>query len=114
MRHIRIALGVGPDTLKGVVRHHLPPQYKFSRKEINIDDPYDGSKLFSTIPGACRIILGSTHLDHHDVINLLVERQNYLQHQVWKAQHKKQRMWHLTIVYLQPNIIGDTSILCLN
>ena len=38
-RHIGI--GVGPDTLKGIVRHHLPPQYKFSRKEINIDDDYD-------------------------------------------------------------------------
>ena len=59
MRNIGIALGVGPDTLKSIVRHHLPPQYKFSRKEINIDDSYDGSKLFTTILGACRIILGS-------------------------------------------------------
>ena len=25
--HIGTALGVGPDTLKGIVRHHLPPQY---------------------------------------------------------------------------------------
>ena len=47
---IGIALGVGPDTLKGIVSYHLPPQYKFSRKEINIDDPYDGSKLVTTIP----------------------------------------------------------------
>ena len=51
-RHISIALGVSSDTLKSIVCHHLPQQYKFSRKEINIDDDYDGSKLFNTIPGA--------------------------------------------------------------
>ena len=42
--HIGIALGVSFDTLKGIVRNHLPQQYKFSRKEINIDDSYNGSK----------------------------------------------------------------------
>ena len=87
VRHIGIALSVGPDTLKGRVRHYLPQQYKFSRKEININDSYDGSKLFTTIPGACRVILGSTHPDRHDVIDFLVERHTYLQDQVWKA-HK--------------------------
>ena len=35
-RHISIALGVSSDTLKGIVCHHLPQQYKFSRKEIKI------------------------------------------------------------------------------
>ena len=60
VRHIGIALGVSSDTLKGIVCHHLPQQYKFSRKEININDDYDGSKLFITISGACRVILGST------------------------------------------------------
>ena len=63
VHHIGIALGVSFDTLKGIVRHHLPQQYKFSRKEINIDDDYDGSKLFTTITGACRATLGSTHPD---------------------------------------------------
>ena len=63
VRHIGIALGVGSDTLKGIVRHHLPQQYNFSRKDINIDDPYHGPKLYTTIPGACRVILGSTHFD---------------------------------------------------
>ena len=86
MRRIGIALGVGSDTLKGIVRHHLPQQYKFSRKEINIDDSYDGSKLFTRIPGACRVILGSTHPDRHDIIDFYVERHNYLQDQAWKAQ----------------------------
>ena len=60
--HIGIVLGMGSDTIKGIVRQHLPPQYKFSRKK-NIDDSYDGSKLFTTIPGACRVILCSTHPD---------------------------------------------------
>ena len=61
--------------------HHLPLQYKFSRNEINIDDDYDDYKLFTTIPGACRVILGSTHPDRLDVIDSLVERHNYLQDQ---------------------------------
>ena len=112
VRHIGIALGVGSDTLKGIVRHHLPQQYKFSRKEINTDDSYDGSKLFTTIPDACRVILGSTHPDRHDVIDFLVERHNYLQDQAWK--HKKQGMWHLKIVYPRLKFIENTSIFCLN
>ena len=63
VRQIGIALGVSSDTLKGIVRNHLPQQYKFSKKEINIDGSYDDSKLFTTIPPACRVILGSTHPD---------------------------------------------------
>ena len=51
MHHIGIVLGVSSDTLKGIVLHHLPQQYKFSRKEINIDVSYDGSKLFTTTTG---------------------------------------------------------------
>ena len=86
VRHIGIALGVSSDTLKGIVRHYLPQQCKFSKKVINIDDDYDGSKLFTTIPGVCRVILGSIHLDPHGVIDFLVERHNYLQDQTWKAQ----------------------------
>ena len=85
VHHIDIVLGVSSDTLKGIVRRYLPQQYNFLRKEINIEDPYDGSKLFTTIPGACRVILGSAHLDRHDVINFLVERHNYLQDQAWRA-----------------------------
>ena len=30
VRHIDITLGVSSDTLKGIVRNHLPEQYKFS------------------------------------------------------------------------------------
>ena len=86
VRHTSIILGVRSVALKVIVRNHLPAQYKFSKKEINIDDPYDGSKLFTTISGACRVILGSTHPDRHDVIDFLVERHNYLQDQAWKAQ----------------------------
>ena len=86
VRHIGIALGVRADTLEGIVRHHLPQQYKISRKEIKIGDFYDGSKLFTTIPGACTVILGSKNPDRHDVIDFLVERHNYLQDPAWKAQ----------------------------
>ena len=86
VRHIGIALGVSSDTLKGIVRHHLPQQYKFSRKGINIDDDYDGPKLFTTIPGTCRVILSSTHPDRHDVIDFIVVRHTFLQDQAWKAQ----------------------------
>ena len=63
VRHIGIVLGVGSDPFKGIGRHHLPQKYKLSRKEINIDDSYDGSKLFTTIPGTCRVILGLIHPD---------------------------------------------------
>ena len=44
VRHIGIALGVGSDTVIGIVHHHLPRNYKLSRKEINTDDDYDDSK----------------------------------------------------------------------
>ena len=85
MRHIGIALGISCNTLKGIVRHHLTQQYTFSRKEININDSYDGSKLFTIIRGGCRVILGSAHPDRYDVIDFLIERHNYLQDQAWKA-----------------------------
>ena len=81
VRHIGIALGVSSVTLKGIVRNHLPQQYKFSRKKIDISDSYDDSKLFTTIPGTYRVILGSTHPDRHDAIGFLVERHDYLQDQ---------------------------------
>ena len=32
VHHMGIALGVGSDTLKGIVHHRLPQQYKFSKK----------------------------------------------------------------------------------
>ena len=81
VRHIDIALGVNPDTLKGIVCNHLPQKYKFSRKLIGIDSSYDGSKLFTTIPGACRVILASTHPDKYNVLDFLVERHNHVQDQ---------------------------------
>ena len=84
VRHIGIALGVSFDTLKGIVLHHLPQQYKFSRKEINIDDPYDGS-----IDDPYDGILGSKHPEQHDVLDFLVERHDYLQDQAWEVQNKR-------------------------
>ena len=83
---IGIALGLSFDSLKSIMHHHLPQEYKFSRKEINIDHNYDGSKLFTTILGACRVILGSIHPDRHDINDFLVERHNFLQDRALKAQ----------------------------
>ena len=61
------------DTLKGIIRNHLPQQYRFSGKDIGTDSSYDDSKLFTTILGACRVILGSTHPDKYDVLHYLVD-----------------------------------------
>ena len=51
--HISIALSVSSDCLKSILCNHLSQQYNFFRKEICIciDNLYDGSKLFTTIPG---------------------------------------------------------------
>ena len=97
VRHIGISLCVVSHTLKGILRHHLPQEYKFSRKEINIDDSYDCSKLFTIIPVACRVILGSKHPDRHDVIDFFVDRHNHLQDQTWKAQKKRHVALHDSI-----------------
>ena len=112
VHHIDIVLGVSSDTLKGIVCNHLGLQYKFSRKEINIDDFYDGSKLFTTIPAACRVILGSTHLI--DMTLLIFLLKDIIIYRIRPGKYKKQGMGHLMIVYLQLQIIENTSILCLN
>ena len=91
VRHIGIALGVGPETLRGIKRHHLAQQYKFSKKEISIDDSYDGSKLFTTIPGACRVILGSKHRDRYDVIVFFLLK-DLIIYRTRLGKHKKQGM----------------------
>ena len=109
VRHTSIILGVRSVALKGIVRNHLPAQYKFSKKEINIDDPYDGSKLFTTIPGACGVILGSTHPDLIDMMLTIFLLRDII-YRIRLGKHKKQGMWHLMIVYLHPSIIENTSI----
>ena len=103
MRHIDNALSVSSDTLKGIVRNHLPQQYKFLEKEIGIDISYNGSKLFTTSCGACTVILGSRIPDRNFVLDFLVERLNHLQDQAWELQKKCK--CNLTIVYLQPKTI---------
>ena len=91
-------LGVSSDTLKGIVHHHLPQQYKFLRKKIGTDSFYNDTELFTTIPGACKVILGSTHPDKHDVLDSLVE--NIMIYKIRHGKHKKLTMLHLTTVYL--------------
>ena len=92
------------------MRHHLFQQYKSWRKEVNIDNSYDGSKLFTTIPGACRVTSGSAHPARHDVVDFLVERHNYLQDQVWKEQKARHLVLDDSIPaaknYQNPSILG--------
>ena len=95
VHHIGISLCVSSYTLKGILRNHLPQE--FSRKEINIDDSYDCSKLFTIIPVACRVILGSKEPDRHDVIDFFDERHNHLQDQAWKAQKTRHVALHDSI-----------------
>ena len=33
-------------------------------------------KLFTTVPGACRVILGSADPDRYDILDFLLERNN--------------------------------------
>ena len=98
LHHIGIALGVGSDILKSIIRDHLPQQYKFSRKQIGIDISYDSSKFFTTVSEVCRVMLGSTHPDKYDFLDFLVERHNNIQEQAGK--HRKKSTLHLAIVYI--------------
>ena len=99
---------MSPDTIKDIVRHHLPLQLKFSRKKNNIDDSHDSSKLFSTILGAYRVILGSAYPDRQTLLILLLK--DITTYRTRPGKNKKQYMWYLTIVYLQLKIITNTSI----
>ena len=106
-----IALGISSSAFKGIIRHHLSQQCMFSRKETGIDSSYDSSKLFTTIPGTYRVILGSAHPDRHDVLVFLLK--DII---IYKTQHgkcKKQGKWRLTIVYLWLKPIENTSTLYL-
>ena len=59
------------------------------RKYIGLDIPYGGEKLFTTIAGACRVILGSTHPDKFDVLHFLIERHVQLQDHIWQLNKKE-------------------------
>ena len=65
----------------GIIINHIPHQGKFSRKETGIDSSYDGSKLFTTIPGPCKVSLGLTDSDILGVLDHFVERHIHLQDQ---------------------------------
>ena len=98
LHHIGIALGVGSDILKSIIRYHLPQQYKFSRKQIGIDLFYDGSKFLTTFSAVCRVMVGSKHPDKYDFLDFLVERHNNIQEQAGKR--RKKSTLHLPIVYI--------------
>ena len=98
LHHIGIALGVGSDILKSIIRYHLPQQYKFLRKQIGIDLFYDGSKFFTTLSEVCRVMVGSKNPDKYDFLDFLVDRHNNIQEQA--GQRRKKSTLHLTIVYI--------------
>ena len=86
-RYTGIAFDVSSDTLMGIVRNHLPQQYKFSRKQIGIN----GSKSFITTPEVCR------------VINMTFETfllKGIIIYKIKPGKHRKQSIWPLTRVYL--------------
>ena len=89
VKNIGISLDVNNDTLKGIVRNHLPSDLRYSRKYIGLDILYGGAKLFTTIAGACRVILGSTHPDKFDVLDILIERHVQLQDHIWQLNKKE-------------------------
>ena len=89
VKNIGISLGVNNITLKGIIRNHLPSDLRYSRTYIGLDIPYGGAKLFTTITGACRVILGSTHPDKFDVLDFLIERHDQLLDHIWQANKKE-------------------------
>ena len=59
---------------------------------------------------------GSYQVQHIliDVTLSIFLLKNIIIYRIRLGKHKKQGMWHLTMVYLQLNTIENTSILCLN
>ena len=49
-----------------------------------------------------------------DMALLIFLLKEIILYRIRPGQHKKQGMWHLTIVYLQFKTLENTSILCLN
>ena len=45
--------------------------------------------MFTAIPGAYRVRLGSTHPDRYGALSLFSERHNHLGYQAWEAQKKE-------------------------
>ena len=52
---------------KALVQNHLPEHLRLSQSYIGLDISYERSKVFTTISGACRLILASKHPDRFDV-----------------------------------------------
>ena len=92
LNYIGIASGVSSDTLKDTAHNQLLLKCKFSRKEIGINISHDSSKLFTTIPRTCSVVMGSAYLARYDVLDFHVESfswHNHLQEQAWEKQKKE-------------------------
>ena len=84
VHQIGVALGVSSDALKDTV--HYLSNIRFQEK-IGIDISH--GLLFTVIPGACRVILGSIHPNRYDILKFLLDKHNSLQDQTWESQKKR-------------------------
>lgn len=111
LHHTGIVLVVSSDTSKSIVLnrtiYHLHQQYKFSRKGIGVDSFYDGSRLFTTMSGAYRVILGSTHPDGYDFLFFLAEEK--IIYRIKPENDRKQSIGLLMIAYHNKNT-SKTSV----
>ena len=82
VKDIGLALGVDKNTLNAIVRNHLPKELKLNKKDIDLDIAFHRFKLFTTITGACRVILGSTHPNKFEVIDYILQRHDDLEDKV--------------------------------
>ena len=81
VHHIVAALAVSSDTLIIYLC-----SISFQERKLVLISLLMAPKLFTTVPRAHRVILGSAHPDGYDILDFLVERHNHLQDQAWEAQ----------------------------
>ena len=84
VKKIGEALEMKRTNFKALVQNHLPEHLRLSRSYIGLDISYERSKVFTTIAGACRLILASKHPDRFEVLEFLLNRHDQLQDKLWK------------------------------
>ena len=85
IKKIGEALDMTHTNFKALVQNHLPEHLRMSRSYIGLDISYERSKIFTTIAGACRLILASKHPDRFEVLDFLLDRHDQLQDELWKV-----------------------------
>ena len=85
VKKIGEALEMPCANFKALVQNHLPKHLCLSRTFIGLDISYERSKTFTTIAGACRLILASKHPDRFEVLEFLLDRHGQLQDDLWRV-----------------------------